>query len=904
MSGLYSRLKALIFRKTYDRDLRDEFDAHLAMDERERIELGEDPKQAYSEARRDFGNVLAAFEETRMTWGWASLERLCQDLRLGFRRLRHNPGLTIVVVGTLAFGIGANAAIFSVVNAVLLRPLAYADATRLVGLWSTKQSAGIPRGLSSLPDYREWRARTRTLQEMGAYHENTYSFTGTDTPERLTGTRMTASVWTSLQARPLLGSLFGPQTEEFGQHRVVVLSEKLWRRRFGADPEVIGRKIELNAQQFTIVGVVPATFEFPDSRQELWSPIAFPPGSPMNTRRNYFVNVVARMKPGITVAQVQDDVRGIAEQLSREFTENTGLAVAVADLHESMVGDVRPMLWLLLGAVAMVLLITCVNIANLLLARAASRKKEFTVQAALGCSRARLIRQFLAESALLSGAGGFLAIGIAYALLRTALAFAPPVIPRLQEVSLDLTAIAFIGLLVILTGLAFGAWPAWRASGMNLSDSLKESGRVGSGRVRQGMRSILVGAEVALSFVLLIGAGLLILSLVRLQGIAPGFRPNHLLTMEIGLIGPRYGTTETLHGSIERILREISAVPSVADAGATSNLPIRGCCWGKSFSIVGRPGPASVADVPTISYSQVTSNYFRAMGATLVEGRFFDERDAAGAPGVAIVNETLARRFWPNENPVGQRISLFPPDSLLTAAGVSPNPLPENFPGYRMAIVGVVADLRKTSLDEEDRPGVARLMEEVYVPIVQGGQETARGLYFVVRTQTPPVNLAKAVESAIHNVDRNLPVARMQSMEQLLDAVFARRRFAMLLLGFFALLAVVTALVGLYGVIAYLVRASRHDLGIHIAIGAAPSHVVRLVVARGLWIAVAGISVGFLLATGLSSLIKSQLFGVSALDPFVYLCTALLLISCSALASWVPARRASRLNPVETLRGD
>jgi putative ABC transport system permease protein len=877
--SLWQKLKYLIpsYRRAKEADMQDELNALRSMT-----------------SEGGLGNLTLAAEDARAVWGWSSAERLIQDIRLAVRRLRKSPSFTIVAILTLAFGIGANTAMFSVVNAVLLRSLPYNEPDRLVQLWSTRSS--FARASSSFPDYREWRARNRMLSQVGAYHEASFAATGADNPERLMGTRMTASVWSLLQVQPMLGSLFNEDAEEFGRNRIVVLSEKLWRRRYGADPAVIGQKIELNTVPFTIVGVVPASFEFPNNNQDFWTPVSFPAGSDMLTRRNYFLGVIGRMKPDVSVAQVQSELSGIAEQMTKEFPENAGLSVLVAGMRESLVREVRGMLLLLLGVVAVVLLITCVNIANLLLARAAAQKKELTVQVALGCTRPRLLRQLLTESMLLAASGGTVGVAFAYVLLRLTVAAAPPNVPRLHQVALDFTVLGFAAALVMVTGVLFGAWPAWRATAVDLVQHLKESGRSVGRAVRERIRTVLVGAEIALSFVLLMGAGLLVISLVRLQAVDPGFRPENVLTMEVTLIGQRFQSVETVTGVVSQLMTQIRAVPGVDSVSASSNLPIGGCCWAKWFSVVGRPGPTSMADVPSVSYSQVTPDFFRVIGATLVQGRAFNETDTARSPGVAVINEALARRYWPNENPLGQRLSLFPPDALQGTAGVSPNPLPENFPGYRLTVVGIVSDLRKSGLVEETGAGDFPLLEEVFVPMAQAGRETTRALYVTARTEVPPMDAATAIQAAIHEAEPRLPVARIRSMEQMLDQVFARRRFATLLLGFFASLAVTTALVGLYGVIAYLVSMRQQELGIRIAIGAAPGQVIRLIICQGLGIALAGIGAGVALSVALSGVIESQLYAVKAINPALYLAIGALLLLCAIFASWIPARRAALSN--------
>lgn len=820
------------------------------------------------------------------------MDSLLHDLRYAIRALCRTPGFTCVAVLTLALGIGANTAMFSVVHAVLLQPLPFPESDRLVRIWSTMQAQGVPRGPSALPDYRVWRADNHTFLDMGAYLDRAYNLTAVDHPERLQGTRITASIWSVLRARPQLGNLFVSDTEQWGRHRIVVISETLWRRSFAADPAVVGRTIRLDDENYTIVGVMAASFEFPSVRTELWTPISYAPGDTMDSRSNHVVDILGRLKAGTTLSQAQADLSVIAEQIRRQTPENAGIGVTSAEWREFVVGDVRSVLLLLLGAVGFVLLIACANVANLLLARSAIRQKELSLRVALGAGRRRLLRQLLTESLVIAGLGALLGSGLAFSLVHLLPLLASSGLPRFREVSvLNETVLGFTAGLTVLTALACGIWPAWHASASDVNEHLKESARnISTARTHGRIQSLLIVVEVALSLVLLVGAALLILSLAHVQRVDPGFRPDNLLTMRVNLPRPRYSTPERIESFVDQTLMSIAALPGIPATGATSALPLGQSEWGKNVRIEGRPSPSSLAEMPIINYRQVSPDYLRALGATLRRGRFFTIRDDARQPGVVIINETLARRFWPGENPVGERISLGPPISLIAHL------LSKDFSGFPwLTIVGVVGDLRHNGPELEPKP-------EVFAPIAQAGEEKSPAYYLIARTVAEPLGYAQAIQAVIHRVDPNQPIADVLAMNTRLANSLARRRFTMLLLGIFATLAVVLALVGLYGVMTYLVGRRIKEIGIRTALGAEPRHLFHLVVGQGLRLAFIGVGLGLLLGAELSRLIAGQLFQVSAFNPTIYATTSALLLTCAVLASALPARRAMSVDPIVALR--
>lgn len=885
-----------IWRNRADAELTREVDSHLRIMEDEFVQRGMTADEARRAARRAFGGVEQAKELQREERSFLWLDELRQDVHYSLRSLMRNKSFAFVVISTLTLGIGANVAIFSVLSAVLLRPLPYPDSTRLLRIFSVFENSDSSRGPSALPDYRVWRKESHAFEEMGAYHGFTYNLTGLDRPERLQAMRMTASMWSVLKVQPQAGTLFTATAEEWGQNRVVILSDGLWRRRFGADPSVLGHEVQLNGQPYLVIGVMPASFQFPSPRTELWTPISYPPGDVMDTRSNHFVEVLARLKPGITPAQAQAELAGITNPLKQEFAENGNIAVTSAEFQEVVVGDVRPVLLLLMGAVAVVLVIACTNIANLLLARGMSRQKDLTVRVALGAGRGRLVRQLLTESALLDFVGACGGLILAYLLGGLLPGLAPVGIPRLREVTVDGSVLAFAAILTVLTGIAFGLLPAWQAAQTDVAENLKQSSRnVTTVRANRRFRNLLVVSEVALSLVLLIGAGLLILSVVRLQRVDPGYRPDHLLTARIDLSPIRYRQPESITSFVNQFEEQTAALPGVSAVGLATSIPLGGYWWGKFLTVEGRAVPATLAEVPQIAYSQVTAGYLQAMRAELRRGRFFQSQDGPTQPAVAIVDDRAAHRFWPNEDPVGKRISLYPPASLL-------KDLPKDWPGdLKVTIVGVVGNLRQVGLEDQEP------LPQVFIPLAQArnqvsGQDASTSFILVVRTSTEPLSYRQAIEGVAYRIDPLQPTANWRTMEDLISDSRARRRFTMQLLIAFAAVAVVLAVVGLYGLMAYTVNNRRAEIGIRATLGASARNLLWLILAQGLQLAIAGIVLGLALAVSMSRFITSQLFQVRPVEPILYGIAALVLLIVAVLASSLPAMRAAGTDPVVTLR--
>ena len=884
--ALTARVRAIVRSRRAERDLDDEVSFHVAMQARMNRETGMTEEDAHRKARLAFGDVESVKEYTRDVRPLRWARDFLQDLRFARRSLRRRPGFAAIAIVTLALGIGANAALFSVVSAVLLRPLAFPEPDRLVRVWAFLPSSSVRRP-PALPDYRELRDRNRLFEELGAYAAGFYSATGTDRPELLPAVRVTASIWPVLKVRPLHGRLFNDDEQQWGNHRVVVLSHQLWQRRFGSDPRAIGRTLELDAQPFTVAAVMPPSFVFGGPDTQLWTPLAFPPGDVSDSRNSYFIELLGRLKPGITVGQAHADLSIIAADLDRRFSKS-GVGIALEDWRDAMVGPIKPLLLLLLGAVGLVLLIACVNVANLLLARATARTQELTVRATLGASRGRLARQMLTEHVLLAAVGAAVGLVLAFALVRAIPLLGPIQVPRLGEVVVDGRVSGFAVLLALATSVIFGIWPAHRAGRPRMAGSLKQNARTLVGGLDKARaRRVLVTAEIALSLVLVVGATLLIVSLHRVLQVNPGFDPEQLLTARLNLPRAQYVDAERTRRFVQRVAEGVASLPGIRAAGITTTLPLSDGEWGRMLTIDGRPAPTSFTQVPMIRYRLITGDYFRTMGTALRRGRLFTDRDAAGAPLVTVVNETMARRFWPDADPIGQQISFFPPESLLKGA--------LRFP--RHTIVGVIADLRQIGLEREPEA-------EAFVPFAQSGAQSGLAHFLAARTTGDPLAAAAAIEAVVHGVDRNVPVANVRSMERRVSDSVAQRRLVMLLLSGFAVLALAIAVVGIYGVMSFMVDQRRTELGVRAAMGATAVQLVRMVVADGMWMTLAGVATGLVLAVSLSRLIASQLFQVQAIDPTLYAVAATLLVGVAVLACGVPAVRAVRGDPAVVLRGE
>jgi predicted permease len=809
---------------------------------------------------------------------------LLQDVRYGLRRLSHSPGFTIVAVLTLALGIGANTAIFSVIDTVLLRPLPFPQSSRLVSARAVDTvRGGIPLNSASYPDFFDWRSENQVFSGMTAFHDSDFTLTGIPQPTHLTGEMVTADFFTTLGVRPEIGRAFRPEEEKAG-HEVVMLSHRLWRTVFHDDPKIVGRLVTLDGRGYTVVGVMQAGFHFPiqTPEVELWTTISVDAEgkTPMTTERGaHFLQVVARLKPGVGLAQAQADMSKIAANLKAQYPEtNThfGAAQVVPEL-DRLVGHLKPALMVLFVAVGLVLLIACVNVANLLLARSMTRQKEMAIRAALGASQGRIARQLLAESVVLSLVGGLLGLLLAAWATAGLVRLVPQSVPRMGQIGIDGSVFLFTLLVSVATGILFGFAPALHSSKAGLVGPLNETGRGLSGGVRhQRVRSALVVVEMGLALALLAGAGLLIRSFSRLEKVNPGFNPQRMLTFTFDLPDARY-TTEQQVTFYDQLLRRLDALPGVRSAALITPLPLGGNNIDIGFSIVGRP--TAPGNGPDSLFRLVSPGYFHTMGIPLIEGREFNAQDTRTSAPVVVVNQAFARKYFPGQDAVGQRV----------VPGAADHPV-KKLPDYE--IVGVVGNVLSRDLSDPPRP-------EYYAPY---SQIMFGGYSIVVRADMAPEGLANAVREVIRGMDHDVPVYNMKTMDQYLGTAVAEPRFSMLLLSIFAGLALVLTTIGLYGVIAYAVAQRTHEIGIRIALGAGPGDVLGEVLGSGARIALLGVACGTAGALVATRLLRGLLFGISASDPATFAAVALLLFGVAMLACYIPARRATRVDPVIALR--
>ena len=795
-------------------------------------------------------------------------DELRQDLRYGARALRKAPAFTLTALLTLALGIGANAAIFSVVRTVLLDPLPFPDAGGLVRVYHANLSSGLARGAVSEPDFVDWTRSSRVAERMGGFLYadglTGIDLTGTGNPERLSSTLVTDGFFETLGAPPLIGRTLGADDQVAGRNRVVVISHGLWTRRFGADPGIVGRAVTLNKEPFEIVGVMPAPFTYPAGRSiDVWIPLSyFGPDQIGRVRAARFLAVIARIKPGVTERQLRDELSAIAERSARDYPENAGwTSVTTAPIEDTIVGEMRKPLVVLMAAVAMLLLIACVNIAGLLLARASTRETELAVRAALGAGRGRIARQLVTENLTLALLGGALGVVLAVAAVRAFAAWGAMDLPRPGAIRMDGWVLGFAGALAVVSGLIFGVVPAIKSS-TNLEQSLRAGARASIGGAGQRLRSTLVVVEVGLAVVLVVGATLTAKSLVRLLAVDPGFRSSNALVVTMSVPSlEKYTTT----------LDAIGRIPGVEAAGSIRDLPLRGNGELIRPGIAGRPTPPGGG--PMIQRHHISTGYFSAMGIALRSGRAFELTDRAGAPPVVIINEEFARRTWPGEDAVGKALSFGRTD---------------------VPVIGVVANVRQGGLAEAVEPAM-------YIPVLQ--QFRSR-MTIVVRTAGDPLRLADAVRRVIWSVNPDQTITDVTTLDAVLGRSVARPRLLAWLLGVFGSIGLTLGALGIFGVLAFAVAQRRREIGVRVALGASPHAVLRLILRQGMLLAVMGTMIGVAAAAILTRWMASVLFGIEPSDPWTFVQVGAVLLAAAALASWLPARRALAIDPMTALRCD
>ncbi len=887
--GWLARIGGMFNRRRQDRELQAELESHLQLHTEDNLRSGMTPGEARRQAILRLGGIESTKESYRDQRGVPFLDTFLQDIRFGARQLLKNPGFAAVAVLTLSLGIGANTAIFSVVDAVLLRPLPYPDSGQLV--WLAERGPDWSGGSLAYPNFTDWKSQQTVFESFGIYGGNSYTLTGAGEPIRLAAAQMSVDIFAALRAQPELGRVFREDEDKPGAPRVAMISHSLWQNRFGGDAAIVDKSIRLNGEPYTILGVMPPGFEFPD-KVDVWLPLG-----PLTADANLQVRDnhpglfgLARLKPGATLEKARADLDTVAVRLEQQYPEsNKNRRVQIERLLDSKVGNVRRALWILLGAVSFVLVIACANVANLLLARAATREKEMALRSALGAGPWRITRQLLTESGLLALLGAVAGLLFAKGGLRVVTALAGEGMPRAAEISLDPRVLLFSAVVAAFTGILFGLAPAWHAGRSNLQGTLKETGR-GSTSSRAGLRQGLVIAEVALTFVLLAGAGLLLLSFHRLLQVNPGFAVGNVLTFHFNLPGDKYPTDDRQILFYHALLEKVRALPGVRTASLASQVPLDENDWNMLFLIEGRPEPPPHLQ-PTLQLSLVSPDYFRAMGIPLLQGRDFTEQDnrdrlkgastgnnwGTGLNSV-IIDEEFAKRHWPNQNPLGQRIRI---------------PWGERAKQPVATVVGVVGRVKKSRLSEQGG------MVQAYFPIFQ---QTLGRVEVVVKTTGAPSTMLAAMRRQISQLDPALPIFGINTMKEIRDRNIAPDRLNLGLLGGFAVLALVLAVSGLYGLLSYTVAQRQREIGVRMALGAQRFDVLNLVVGQGMRWILAGVGIGLLGAFALTRVLASALFMVKPADPLTFVTVTLSLCVVALLACYIPARRATKVDPMVALR--
>jgi predicted permease len=886
---LVFRLRALFDRRALERELDDELRFHLEMEAAERERGGLAPAAARTDAARRFGGVERTKDELRDARGSSAIENILKDVRYAVRALRRNPGFTVAAVLTLGLGIGANTALFSVVNGVLLRPLPYAQPERLVALQNRWEGNDGSSSISPA-EYFDYLDQLTAFEQIGVSAPVTVSLTGDGEPERLPAAAVSVGVLRGLGVAPVAGRVFAPE-EDVPAPQVVMLSHGLWQRRFGADASVLGRRIIVNGMPRTVIGVMPPGFRVPDDLSattpaEMFMPLGLHRDS-VAIRGSHYLTGVARLRRGVTVEQGTADIAAVASRLvsqyPNDYPEKMGFRAGVVPLLDSVVGEVRPVLVVLLAAVGFVLLIACANVAGLLLSRTEGRRREMAVRTALGAGRGRLVRQLLVESIVLALVGGAVGVGLAALGTRGLIALRPPDLPRLDAIGVDTRVLLFAFGASTLVGILFGLLPAIQATRLDVQSMLREAGRGFAGSRRQGARRALVVGEVALALVLLVGAGLMTRSFVALLSVDPGYRVDHVLTVPVTLPTARYQEDERVIGFFQELTRRVSRLPGVITAGAVAGVPLVAERGDLGINIAERPLPAGEAR-RRADWQVVTPGYFQAMGIRLLRGRGIEESDQAHTPGVVVINQALANKYWAGEDPLGKRFT------LGGRAG----------PG-EVTIVGIVADVRHASLASAPEA-------EMYLAHTQfrfwGSRSIMRALTLVARTTGEPAALTRAVRGEVAALDAQLPVGTFRTMEEVRGESVSQPRFLMFLFSVFSIVSFAIAVIGIYGVIAYGVAQRRKEIGIRVALGARPALVAGMVVRQGMVLAAVGIIAGLATAFALTRFLSGFLFEVTPTDPITLGLVTASLAAAALAATYIPALRATRTDPVEVLRAE
>ncbi len=811
------------------------------------------------------------------------METFLQDLRYGIRMLAKSPGFTAIAILTLALGIGANTALFSVVNGVLLNPLAYPQSGQLVAIYG--KTTGFANAPINYLNFLDWQRDTQSFSTMAMYRNQDYNFIGTGEAERLTGYMISADFFPTLGQVPILGRTFRSEDDRVGAAPVVILGGGFWKRRFGSSVEIVGKQIALNGTSYTIVGVIPASFTFYGHDRDVYTPIGQWNDTSFRDRRvDLSSRGIGRLKPGVTLSQATADMDGIAQNLALAYPEaDKNVGITLVSMKEDIVGKVQPFLIVLLTAVGFLLLIACVNVANLLLARSMGRSREFAIRSAMGASQARVIRQLLSESIVLAGLGGALGLLLAVWGTKAVLGTLPGALPRASEVSLDTRVLLFTLALSLFAGIIFGLAPALKSSRVNLEEILKESGR-GSSGARQRLQGVFVAVEVAMALVLLVGAGLMVRSLAALWRVDPGFNPSHAITFTLSLpAGPATNSAET-RARLRHFDDKMHNIPGVQAVSVT--LGSRPMIHNSSepFWIEGQPKPANLPEMHQAMFYLAESGFQQAMGVTLQRGRFVTPQDDEHAPVVIVIDDVFARTYFADENPIGKRINL------------------ASF-GVQAEIVGVVGHVKQWGLDADSKSAIEAQFDYPFMQLPEKLMAlAANAVAVVLRTEGDPTAVMASVRHAVAEIDPREVVYNVQTMNEVVSNSFAARRLSMMLLGVFAALALVLACVGIYGVISYLVGQRTHEIGVRMALGAQQNDVLRLIIGHGARMALVGVAIGIVAAMGLTRLMANQLFGVSPHDPITFVGVAVLLIIVAVAACYIPARRAMRVDPIIALR--